>query len=196
MDNRERVTVLALDPGNIQTGYCLLDSDTLHPIRVGKELNATCLLMVQVERYDFLVIERVASYGMPVGREVLETCEWVGRYTQAATAPVGYIYRKEVVLHICNSPRGNDAAIRRALIDRFAIHDRTNGKGSKKHPDFFFGFRADMWAAYAAGLAYIETKGGQPWRNGDPSPEPADAMTLARRAGSAPGSTVGTPQSR
>lgn len=81
MDNRERVTVLALDPGNIQTGYCLLDSDTLRPIRVGKELNATCLLMVQVERYDCLVIERVASYGMPVGREVLETCEWVGRYS-------------------------------------------------------------------------------------------------------------------
>ena len=188
--------VLAIDPGDIQSGFCVLDSETLRPIRVGKELNATCLLMVQVERYDLLVIERVASYGMPVGREVLETCEWVGRYTQAATAPVGYIYRKEVVLHICNSPRGNDATIRRALIDRFATHDRTNGKGNKKHPDFFFGFRADMWAAYAAGLAYIETKGGKPWRNGDLSQAPAGAMTSVQREGSAPGSTTGTPQSR
>lgn len=71
--------VLALDPGDIQSGFCVLDSDTLRPIRVGKELNATCLLMVQVERYDFLVIERVASYGMPVGREVLEPASgWAG----------------------------------------------------------------------------------------------------------------------
>lgn len=153
-----RVKILALDPGDTYTGYCFIDQETLRPIRFGKEANHIVLLMVQLEAYDFLVIERVASYGMAVGKHVFETCEWVGRYTQAATAPAGYIYRKEVVLHICNSPRGNDASIRRALIDRFATHDRTNGKGSKKHPDFFFGFRADMWAAYAAGLAYIETE--------------------------------------
>lgn len=150
--------VLALDPGDTQTGYCFIDTDTLRPLRFGKEDDQNVLLLVQMETYDLLVSERVASYGMAVGRNVFETCEWVGRYTQASHAPVAYIYRKEVVLHICNSPRGNDATIRRALIDRFATHDRTNGKGSKKRPDFFFGFRADMWAAYAAGLAYIETE--------------------------------------
>ena len=196
MDNRERVTVLALDPGNIQTGYCLLDSDTLHPIRVGKELNATCLLMVQVERYDFLVIERVASYGMPVGREVLETCEWVGRYTQAATAPVGYIYRKEVVLHICNSPRGNDATIRRALIDRFATHDRTTERGSKKHPDFFFGFRADMWAAYAAGPCIHRDKRRTTMEEWRPIPGTGGRYDLSSEGRVRAWFHFGTPQSR
>lgn len=152
--------VLALDPGDTQTGYCFIDADTLRPLRFGKEDNQSVLLLVQLEAYDLLVSERVASYGMAVGRNVFETCEWVGRYTQASHAPVVYIYRQEEKIHICHDSRAKDSNIRRALIDRFAQHDLKNGRGTKKNPDWFYGFKKDVWAAYAAGITYIEKEKG------------------------------------
>lgn len=152
------MTVLAIDPGNLQSAYCFLDSETLKPLRFGKVNNHELLGILISWPYEKLVIERVASYGMPVGRDVFETCEWVGRFTQAALPRrADYLYRREEKLHICGDSRANDANIRRALIDRFARHDLKNGKGTKKNPDWFYGFHADIWAAYAVGVTYVET---------------------------------------
>ena len=149
--------VLAIDPGNRQSAWCMIDGGTMKPLSFGKEENQVVLTSVQQRSYDSIVIERVASYGMAVGRDVFETCEWVGRFTQAASVPPDYIYRQEEKLHICGDSRAKDTNIRRALIDRFAQHDMKNGKGTKKNPDWFYGFSADVWAAYAVGITYIET---------------------------------------
>lgn len=150
--------VLAIDPGNEKSAYCFISSETLEPGLFGKVDNDDLISIINLCVYDRIVIERVASYGMAVGRDVFETCEWVGRFTQAALPlRADYIYRKEEKLHICGNPRANDANIRRALIDRFAQHDLKNGKGTKNNPDWFFGFKADIWAAYAVGITYIET---------------------------------------
>lgn len=149
--------VLAIDPGNEKSAWCMVNTETLKPMAFGKEENQVVLTAVQHLSYDSIVIERVASYGMAVGREVFETCEWVGRFTQAARVLPAYIYRRDEKLHICGDSRAKDANIRRALIDRFARHDLKNGKGTKKNPDWFYGFSADVWAAYAVGITYIET---------------------------------------
>ena len=153
------MTILAIDPGDKESAYCFVDSDTLSPGAFGKVPNEELLAYINTFTYDCIVIERIASYGMAVGRNVFETCEWVGRFTQAALpAKAEYIYRKEEKLHICKDSKAKDANIRRALIDRFARHDLQNGKGTKAQPDFFYGFRADVWSAYAVALVYIETK--------------------------------------
>lgn len=149
--------VLAIDPGNEKSAWCMVNTETLKPMAFGKEENQVVLDAVQHLSYDSIVIERVASYGMAVGREVFETCEWVGRFTQAARVLPDYVYRREEKLHLCGDSRAKDANIRRALIDRFAKHDLKNGKGTKKNPDWFYGFSADVWAAYAVGITYIET---------------------------------------
>lgn len=148
--------VLGIDPGNVVSAWCIVDADTLRPVRFAKEENEFTLTVVMGTEYDEIAIERVQSYGMAVGREVFETCEWIGRFTQAAKKEVSYVYRQDEKLHICHDSRAKDANIRRALIDRFARHDLKNGKGTKKNPDWFYGFSADCWSAYAVALTHIE----------------------------------------
>jgi hypothetical protein len=102
-----------------------------------------------------LAIERVASYGMAVGKEVFETCEWVGRFDEAWHATSGrnasLIYRRDVKLHLCQSARAKDANIRQALIDRFGA------PGTKKAPGVTYGIKSHLWAAFALAVFAHDT---------------------------------------
>ena len=153
--------IMAIDPGNEQSAYCLIDCYTYKPIAQGKVDNAELLKLIDAYGYHEAVVERVAGYGMPVGREVFETCEWVGRFSQAFVErliPVNYIYRKEEKLCLCGSLKAKDTNIRAALIERFAEHDLKNGKGTKSNPDWFYGFSKDIWAAYAVGVTWLDKR--------------------------------------
>ena len=92
-----------------------------------------------------LAIEMVASYGMPVGKEVFRTVWWSGRFAQAwihyqRSEPIE-VYRKDVKLYLCNSPRAKDANIRQALIDLIGP------QGTKKNPGPTYGVKSHAWAA-------------------------------------------------
>jgi hypothetical protein len=98
-----------------------------------------------------LAIEMIASYGMPVGREVFETCVWIGRFWEVAAAElVVQIYRKDVKLHLCGNVRAKDGNIRQALIDKFGP------TGTKKSPGILYGISGDLWAALAVAVTYTE----------------------------------------
>lgn len=156
--------IFAIDPGNVYSGWCLLNMATYEPLTFGKDENAAVLRAMAswAEQIDAVVIERLQNYGMPVGRSVLETCEWVGRFAQFADGlgglPVEYVYRQEEKLAICHSPRANDATIRQALVDRFAGGASNHGKGTKEEPGWFYGFRADVWQAYAVGVTWLDRR--------------------------------------
>lgn len=150
--------ILAIDPGPTESAWCVIDADTRKPEDHGKHGNEMLIRLVRsgagIGDPDTLVIEMVASYGMPVGADVFETCIWIGRFLEAADDNpwlfrIRREYRRDVKLHHCRDSRAKDSNVRQALVDRFALGQPNHGKGSKAEPGWFHGFRADVWQAYA-----------------------------------------------
>lgn len=142
--------IFSIDPGNELSAYCLLDQK-LKPLKFGKVDNHILLNimsdLLDGEKVD-VAIEMIASYGMAVGKSVFETCVWIGRFTEHCVNEPTYIYRKDEKMNLCHSMKAKDSNIRQALIDRFGV------VGTKKNPGWFYGFKADVWAAYAVGVTY------------------------------------------
>lgn len=158
--------VYAIDPGNTKSAMCVIDADTLRPLDaviLENDLLMQRIRRTKLEEEDSVAIEMLQSYGNLIGRDVLETAVWIGRFYEAflrkmpiTGAQPTLVFRIEEKMHICGDPKAGDTNIRRALIDRFCDHDFRTGRGTVKNPDWFYGFAKDMWAAYAVGLTHIE----------------------------------------
>lgn len=136
--------VLAIDPGTTQSAYVLFDgSRVLGGDIVPNDTLRALLRDNEIGPHEAVACEMVASYGMAVGREVFETCVWIGRFIEAAKRPVRLVFRKDVKMHLCHSMRAKDANIRQALLDK---HGEV---GTKKHPGPLFGIKNHLWAALA-----------------------------------------------
>ena len=134
--------IIAIDPGTIQSAYVFWLSERKEILDRGILPNEEMLSYLKnTPGYDGLVIEMVASYGMPVGKEVFETCVWIGRFYQASQTPVHLLYRREVKIFLCGSMKAKDGNIRQALLDML-------GKDACK------GVSKDVWSALAVAVTY------------------------------------------
>jgi hypothetical protein len=150
--------ILAIDPGTEQSGYCIYDGDRVR--ESGVLPNADMLVRVQQWPAQRLAVEMIASYGMAVGREIFETCVWIGRFQQAWHKPeaVELVYRKDIKLHLCGTTKAKDPNVRQALLDKFP---RTGGGatpqvGIKSKPGPLFGVSSHAWAALAVAVTAVE----------------------------------------
>jgi hypothetical protein len=157
--------ILAIDPGTTESGWCLYDGTSVH--NSGVLANHEMLAVLQLVTADQLAIERVASYGMAVGREVFETCEWVGEYRnewrRRGKGEAILVYRKDVKMHLCGTTKAADPNVRRALIDKFP---RTGGGatpqiGIKSKPGPLYGVSSHAWAALAVAVTAVEQHRGR-----------------------------------
>lgn len=133
--------ILAIDPGNVESAYCIIDEDTYRPEEFGKVKNEILLNYIYSRlsnsvNYYTMVIEMIASYGMPVGKEVFETCVWIGRFIGTYDKDYRFVYRKDEKMNLCHSMKAKDSNIRQALIDRFGE------VGTKKNPRLVLWFQS------------------------------------------------------
>lgn len=177
------MTILAIDPGTAKSAWVLLKDGV--PEDFGMKDNADMLhwltLFGDDERHE-LVIEMIDMGGMIAGREVFETCVWIGRFMQAYPWSVHRITRVQVKMALCGSPRAKDPNIRQALIDRFGgakaiagkrcSRCKATGKCRTRGKEFkcpkchgsrwsvprgaLHGIASHEWAALAVGIAWTE----------------------------------------
>ena len=159
--------ILAIDPGDQESGYVIWDGKVVS--NKGKIPNEIMLDSISKmigepsEEPLELAIEMVASYGMPVGKNIFDTCVWIGRFIQEYESIIGYnykkVYRQEVKMHLCKSTRAKDSNVIQALVDRFGnVNEHGKyGKGTKKNKGFFYEFSDDIWQAFAVAVYYFDT---------------------------------------
>jgi Holliday junction resolvasome RuvABC endonuclease subunit len=149
--------ILAIDPGNTQSGVAILEMPNFRLEWFAKLPNEDVVKVAKRYDFDEVAIEMVACYGMPVGKDVFETCLWIGRFIeQLKEHKISFVYRKEEKIHLCGSMKAKDSNIKQALVNRYAKHDFKSGKGTKKNPDTFYGVAKDVWQAVAVGVTHYE----------------------------------------
>ena len=161
------MTILAIDPGTTESGVVAYNSKT-HQV-----LGAAILPnheLTEAPMFEFaddvsrVAIEMVASYGMPVGKDVFETVLWTGRIIQhlgrgwVGTNQTRLVYRRDVKHYLCNSAKAKDANVRQAIIDKFQPTGggKTPQIGTKTQPGPLFGISKHMWAALGVALTASE----------------------------------------
>jgi len=148
--------ILAIDPGTKQSGWCIYDGDCV--LDSGVSLNEDVLFMIGRTELQISIvsIEMIASYGMAVGKEVFETCLWVGRFRQAWHSPedVMLVYRKDVKMHLCGTLKAKDANIRQAIIDLFPAvgGGKTPQIGTKALKGPLYGVSSHAWPALGVAI--------------------------------------------
>lgn len=138
--------ILAIDPSYDRHAWACIGGPARYPTLTawGRDLWQDCPPVV-----DTVAIEMIASYGMPVGAEVFETCVEIGRLMARYPKSVR-ITRQRVKLSVCRSAKATDANIRTAVIDRFGGPEQTRKGGA------LYKCSHDVWAAIAVGLAMLD----------------------------------------
>jgi len=149
--------LLSIDPGTTQTGWVVMNRKCIVKHGVTENDEFIRMLKNELKPCSHMAYEMIASYGMAVGAEVFATCVWIGRFVEAfdpgRSEPV---FRKDVKMHLCGSPRAKDGNIRQAIIDMY--ESIGGGKvaqiGTKNQPGPLYGVNSHIWPAIGVGLTY------------------------------------------
>lgn len=159
--------ILAIDPGDKQSGYVVYNEGNHQVDSCGVEDNHQLLGLVdrwEKRAWDEMVIENITSYGMPVGESTFATTRWIGRFSErcymCAYFEPTLIPRQTIKSTICGSAKAKDANIRQALLDMFPKTGggQTPQVGIKANPGPLYGFKSHIYSALAVAITYSKIK--------------------------------------
>jgi hypothetical protein len=136
--------ITAIDPGTTESAILTLDGGVVTNAQIVP--NDDLLQIVRLSPRQAYAVEMIACYGMPVGREVFETCLVIGRLQEIIQTGGGacrLVYRRDVKMWLCGTARAKDPNITQALKDKYGE------PGTKKNPGKIYGVKSHLWAALA-----------------------------------------------
>lgn len=143
-------TVLAIDPGNAQSGVVRFDGTRV--LFAGVIENPDVLRIIADDRSDVLALELFVATNQRLGNESIETIHWGGRFHQASGDPdsVVLVPRLQVKKALGLGQRDGDKEVNAALL-------RIIGpKGTKANQGPCYGAASHAFAAL--GVAYAALK--------------------------------------
>ncbi len=158
--------ILALDPGNEQTGYVVWCTKTKTMKAKGTLPNSSLLSMIADQeasiRAGVLAVEDVISYGMRVGKSTFDTCKWIGRFENewknSFEGQVFYISSPDARDFVTGNSRARDKDVKEAICDKH-YGGITKATGTKKEPGPMFGVGKHEWPALAVALSVTHREG-------------------------------------
>jgi hypothetical protein len=138
--------VVGIDPGPRESSYVVWDGTQV--VNSGDLRNADLALYLGSASCP-VACEWIESFGMAVGREVFETVFAIGMFSRHVER-LRLVPRRDVKMHLCQSPRAKDGNIRQALIDR------CGAVGTKKTPGPLYGISQHRWAALAVAVTAFD----------------------------------------
>lgn len=141
------IKIIAIDPGNEISAYVEWDSKHIHKAEILK--NEDMIEYLESSDAQYLFIEKLANMGQVIGKEILDTAMWSGRFYQ-----VWEKKKKENITHLDDTfilrttikkhhKVKNDAQMRLKLIQKY-------GKATTKV------LKSHLWQAF--GLATFITE--------------------------------------
>lgn len=151
--------LLAIDPGSEKSGWVLYREGRVE--ECGVDPNSEILRLVKAPVFQDLVIEELQSYGKNIGKTVLDTARWIGRFQQAYFEKTGVeshtLSRVQVKARLCGKVSRGDKEVRRALILRFG-GTKERAIGTKDQPGPLYGVASHAWAALGLAVVFTDNR--------------------------------------
>lgn len=148
--------IIGIDPGTAEGAYVIWNTEAKTIEGQGMLDNEKLLEMVRTQEITGdVAVEVIRGYGLPVGNETFDTCQWTGRVQEICYLrgqnfiPIG---RKEVVKIHCGNATANDKFVRQALLSK------VGPQGNKKNPGPTYNISGHLWSALAVATAVAEQR--------------------------------------
>ena len=161
--------VISIDPGSENSAILTYDLMTHSVTPIGILPNMEVLDQIRFLREtrigaeDVLVVEDTKAYTLPrksgAGRffpeQVRVATFWAGRFVECWCGPYVLMDRRQVKRILTGQTTVGDPEVWDALLDRFG-GSRERAVGRKKEPGPLYGVTADLRAALAVAVAYVD----------------------------------------
>ena len=154
--------VIGIDAGTTHSAGVVYNCDTQRPedrvTQDNDEMLKSLASLSSCENVDAMFIEVFESFGMPVGRSVFETCEWVGQFILQWKLSGKRFYRvtrREVKLTLCQNMRAKDANVTQAIKDLYGNSKEVAvGTNYRKGPLYWI--KIHEWSALAVAIVGLD----------------------------------------